>query len=57
MEDRKPDKNQNPGLNAMVIRCWHDLILHGVGLNGPVEPQDSVRVNLSIFSKGDLIHL
>ena len=56
MEDRMPDNNQDPGLNAVVIRCWHDLILHGVGLNGPVEPQDSVRVNLRIFSNGDLIH-
>lgn len=48
--------DQDPDLNAMVIRCWHNLILHGVGLNRPVELQDSVRVNLRIFSKGDLIH-
>ena len=56
MEDRMPDNNQDPGLNAVVIRCWHDLILHGVGLNGPVNPRDFVWVNLRIFSKGDLIH-
>jgi len=43
--------DQDPDLNAMVIRCWHNLILHGVGLNRPVEFQDSVRVNLRIFLK------
>lgn len=47
---------RNTGVDAIVLKCWRDVLLSSIGVFGSMEPGGSISVHLRIFSNGRLIH-
>ena len=56
IDEAEPSRDERmSGVDAIVVKCWGDIYLTGIGLFGSTQPEKPLSVHLRIFCNSNLL--